>query len=452
MSVEPVTIGDDEIDPLADPISPMQPNQGGGGGQIALKTTSVKRLAGAMANNEDSSMARESILPLYHGISQLDQNSTEGKFTWISVNNKGYLPEVIRFDQCGKIEKYVSVKMAEKGFLGQFMKNLPYEVMAKVADISSHKVTEAEAILLNEINARHCDNGFGRNESFVRDLLVKSDEFVNFYSFLNLCSDKMVLKKSQVGKDKCGFLRIAGSSDVPYVLIQDRKYLPLFYFEGEVGSLARKEIRSWDWAYLKFCCKIQGVKEELMPKDSCPVIALKELQTYFPSDTTYTEYWPSKDFLNKIFSKKTTMSGSWAKLVLNHGNKFNGKMTPLRDFPVQSNGEPAYKAERALIDKKRINAINTRPYQFNELLVTLPHLVEQLFPTYSEEQVGNLLENEGILLYRGNKGHKDVISTQGWEDDYKELPLVTVKDLINNLSTIKSCLKGDFGGKRFKGI
>jgi len=146
------------------------------------------------------------------------------------------------------------------------------------------------------------------------------------------------------------------------------------------------------------------------------------------------------------------MSGSWAKLVLNHGKKFNGKMTPLRDFDVQSNGEPAYKAERALIDKKRINAINTKPYQFNELLVTLPHLVEQLFPNYSEEQVGNLLENEDIVLYRGNKGHKDVISTQGWEDDYKELPLVTVKDLINNLSTIKSCLKGDFGGKRFKGI
>jgi len=233
MSVEPVTIGDDEIDPLADPISPMQMQPNQGGVQIGLKTTSVKRLAGVMTNNDDSSVTRESILPLYHGISQLDQNSTEGKFTWISVNNKGYLPEVIRFDQCGKIEKYVSVKMAEKGFLGQFMKNLPYEVMAKVANISSHKVTEAEAILLNEINARHCDNGFGRNESFVRDLLVKSDEFVNFYSFLNLCSDKMVLKKSQVGKDKCGFLRIAGSSDVPYVLIEDRKYLPLFYFEGE---------------------------------------------------------------------------------------------------------------------------------------------------------------------------------------------------------------------------
>jgi len=450
MSLEPVTIGDDEIDPLADPIiSPMKPNQGI---SVGLKTTSVKRVAGVMTNNEDSSAPRESILPLYHGISQLDQNSTEGKFTWIPVNNKGYLPEVIRYDPSGKIEKFVSVKMAEKGFIGQFMKNLPYEVMAKIANISSHKVTEAEAILLNEINARHCDNSFGKNESFVRDLLVKSDEFVNFYTFLNLCSDKMVLKKSQVGKDKCGFLRIAGASDVPYVLIDDKKYLPMFYFEGEVGSMKRKEISSWDWAYLKFCCKIQGVKDDLLPKEGCPVIALDELQTFFSSDTTYTEYWPSKDFLNKIFSKKTTMSGSWAKLVLNHGKKFQGKLTSLRDFPVQPNGEPAYKAERALIDKKRINAINTRPYQFNELLVTLPHLVEQLFPNYSEDQVGTLLENEGILLYRGNNGHKDVLIAQGWDDDYKELPLVTVKDLVNNLLIIKSCLKGDGGGKRFKGI
>ena len=127
MSLEPVTIGDDEIDPLADPIiSPMKPNQGI---SVGLKTTSVKRVAGVMTNNEDSSAPRESILPLYHGISQLDQNSTEGKFTWISVNNKGYLPEVIRYDPSGKIEKFVSVKMAEKGFIGQFMKNLPYEAV-----------------------------------------------------------------------------------------------------------------------------------------------------------------------------------------------------------------------------------------------------------------------------------------------------------------------------------
>ena len=112
------------------------------------------------------------------------------------------------------------------------MKNLPYEVMANISNIYSFKVTEAEAKLLFEINARHCDNNFGKNETFVRDFLVQSDEFLSFYNFLSLCNDKMVLKKSNE-HDKCGFLRIDGKSDVPYVVVDDIKFMPLFYFEAQ---------------------------------------------------------------------------------------------------------------------------------------------------------------------------------------------------------------------------
>ena len=64
------------------------------------------------------------------------------------------------------------------------MKNLPYEVMANISNIYSFKVTEAEAKLLFEINARHCDNNFGKNETFVRDFLVQSDELLQFLEFM----------------------------------------------------------------------------------------------------------------------------------------------------------------------------------------------------------------------------------------------------------------------------
>ena len=434
-----ITIADDEVDPLSP--APANTNV-----TVGWKTTSVKRSAGM------SEGARDGVLPLYHGLDPPDQSSTEGKFSWVQVSNKGYLPEITRYDTNAKPTRYISVKMAEKGFLSQYMKNLPPEVLTNVSSIYSHKATDAEAKLLFEINTRHCDSSFGKNESFVKDLLVKSDDFVEFYNFLTLCNEKMVLKKSSE-QDKCGFLRIANTSDVPYVVINKIKHMPLFYFEGELGSMARKDIKSWDWAYLKFCCKIQGVKSDILPEDSCPVVGLTQLKSFFPSDTTYTEYWPSKDYINRVQSRNSTQSGSWTKTVLNFGDKFQGKLTPLRDFPVQPTGDQPYKAERALIDKKRVNAVNTKPYQFSELLVTLPSLVETLFPRFSEDQIGELLLEQGLILYSGNTGHRDVLRCQGWEDMYTMTPLVTVKDVINNYQTIKNCLKLDStGGKRLRGF
>ena len=127
-------------------------------------------------------------------------------------------------------------------------------------------------------------------------------------------------------------------------------------------------------------------------------------------------------------------------MSMNYGPKFNGKLTNLRDFPVQPTGDHPYKAEKALIDKKKINGVNTKPYQYKDLLVTLPNLVEQLFPKFSERQIGDVLLDVGILLYSGNSGHKDVLRCQGWEDKYEDLPLVTVKDLVTNLQQIKNCL------------
>ena len=60
-------------------------------------------------------------------------------------------------------------------------------------------------------------------------------------------------------------------------------------------------------------------------------------------------------------------------------------------------------------------------------MVTLPHLVEQLFPSFTEEQVGNMLVSQGVLLYKGNTGQVEVLKHHGWEDKYEQVPLVTVK-------------------------
>ena len=385
---------------------------------------------------------KDPVLPLFHGKDPLDQTSCEGKFSWLQLSyDRGFLPCIQRLDpETDKLFSYVSVKMVEKSLLTTLKENLPGEIVTGICQISSHRVTEAEAKLLFEINLRHCDNVFGRNESFTRDLLVKSEDFLRYFDFLHLCHDKIVLKRSSEHQ-QCGFVRINGTCDVPYIIINSMQYMPLFYFEGEIGEVPRRSVGGWDWWHLKFCCKVQGVKDEVLPDDSCPVVALQDLRDSFSPGSTFQEYWPSMDFVNKVFSKKSSETGAWTRQVLNHGKKFRGKLSKLKDFPVKSTSEPAaYRAQKALIDKRLVQSVNIRPCVYQDMLVTLPSLVEQLFHEYSEHQIGDLLLEQGILLYAGNYGQREVLRRQGWMDVYKELPLVRVKDILDNLESLKSSL------------
>ena len=443
-----ITIPDDEMDPLAsaDAISP-NPSPGPSV-SLGLRTPDsapIKRLSSDLSSL--TIPASINIAPIFQGRDSPDQTSVEGKFTWVKVTDFGYLAVLSRNEVDGSKEGYVSVKMAEK-LISHITKNLPSEVLTNVCEIYSYKVTEAEAKLLFEINQRHCENKFGRGEQsyFTRDILVRSKDFDQFCDFLSLCNRKMVLKKSS-DQDRCGFIRVGGVSDLPYVrkMEDNKEYLPLFFFEGEIGSINQKEVKGWDWVYLKFCCKAQGVKDDILPKSSsCLAISLDELKIHLPDGTSYEEYWPSSDFVNKVLSKKNTEAGSWTKLVLNQGEKYEGKLVAMKEFPVQPCSEP-YKAERALLEKKKINGVNARPSHFTEVMVTLPSLVEQLLPRHSDQQIGELLVSCGVILYSGNSGHKEILKVQGWEDRYESVPLVAVKDLDKMMPTIKK-LNSDLEG------
>ena len=108
---------------------------------------------------------------------------------------------------------------------------------------------------------------------------------------------------------------------------------------------------------------------------------------------------------------------------------------------------------RCLIESKTIQCINIKPYQYKEVMITLPHMVEHLFPGFTEEQVGNMLVSQDVMLYKGNSGHVEVIKQEGWEDKYSAVPLVTVKDIFHHIKSWRNAFKAsDFGGKRFKGI
>ena len=84
-------------------------------------------------------------------------------------------------------------------------------------------------------------------------------------------------------------------SDVPYTHKDGVKYLLSLYFEGEIDYAKRWSLTGWDCAYLRFCCKEQGVKDELIVGDRCEAVPLQELRLYFAPGTNFMEYWPSKD-------------------------------------------------------------------------------------------------------------------------------------------------------------
>jgi len=369
-----------------------------------------------------------------------------GRFGWCSLSTV-FLPTLFRQNT-----SFISVRILEKMLLSKYLQLLPHEAVA-CSSVDSFRVTEDEARILNEINTKHVDLLFGRDSFTTKDLIVKVEDVVIFYEFLELCHKKLILKQS-AASDKCGFTRIGGLSDVPHVKVETKNYLPLFYFDGDVDKQC-VTLRGMDWAYLKFCCKVQGVKDELICSDVCEAVAEEDMKDYFPLGTTFVDYWPTKDYIHRMATIGQFKVNCWTRVITNpEGEKFLGRLTLIKEFPFQQiDDAPPYKANKALILKKIVPCINIRPFQFMEVMVTLPHLVGQLFPIFTEKQVGNMLVSmPGVVLYKGNKGHEEVIRQEGWEDGYDRVPLVTMKDILSNLESLKSAAKsGDLGGKRSNG-
>lgn len=238
-----------------------------------------------------------------------DEESVRGRFGWVQLG-KTHIPYIFR-----RGEKYCAVRMVEMKLLNKYLNYLHQDIYSCTC-IRSYYITEAESRLLNEINARHCDNQFGRELFTTRDLIVRLSDANEFYNFLDVCYSKLIQGTCNP-KDRCGFIRINKESVVPYTVKNDNKYVPLFYFEGETDNLKLKadKLEGWDLSYLKFCCKVQGIRNELFAHDSCSVISLNAIKSYFPPGTGFEDYWPSKVVDSQLLlnGKNPTQIGQWTK-------------------------------------------------------------------------------------------------------------------------------------------
>ena len=218
----------------------------------------------------------------------IDEDSLRGRFGWTTIH-QNHIPYLFRRE-----EKYCAVRMVELKLLNKYLINLPQEITTCI-NVRSYFITDNEARLLNEINTKHCECQFGRDYFTTKDLVVKVTEAAHFHRFLDTCYKKLV-QRSHEQSEFCGFVRINGESVVPYTVKDKVKYVPLFYFEGETDTLKLKaeKIDNWELAYLKFCCKVQGIRNELFASDTCAVVSLDDVKQYFPKDTQFEDWWPQK--------------------------------------------------------------------------------------------------------------------------------------------------------------
>lgn len=218
-----------------------------------------------------------------------DDESLKGHFGWESFNSgKIHIPYIIR-----QTEKYCAVRIVEQKLLNKYL-NVLHQDLYNCTSVRSYYITDVEARLLDEINFRHCDQCFGKEKFSMKDLIVRLSDAQKFQQFLEVCYKK--LTNFSTPNDKCGFIRINSESVVPYTVRDGQKMVPLFYFEGETDNLKLKadSLSGWDLSYLKFCCKVQGIRNELFASETVAVISLDDIKSYFPQGTIFEDYWPNK--------------------------------------------------------------------------------------------------------------------------------------------------------------
>ncbi|EDW30784.1 GL13403 [Drosophila persimilis] len=260
-------------------VPALAPNGQRANGSVLIQNQAVGAGAGGGEGAEKKSSAG----------GPCDEESIMGRFGWAQFG-KVSIPYIYR-----QTEKYCSVRMIELKLLGKYLNCLHPDIYSSCTCVRSYYITDSEARLFIEVNHKHCDGEFGRDIFTQKDLVVRLGDASKFFQFLDICYRKLVTG-SKTPSEKCGFIRINKESVVPYTVRNNQQVVPLFYFEGETENLKTKAelLNGWDLAYLKFCCKVQGIRNELFSSENVAVISLTDIKSYFPNGTEFEDYWPSK--------------------------------------------------------------------------------------------------------------------------------------------------------------
>lgn len=267
-------------------------------------------------------------------IPDLSLKSQKGHFGWCTIGKQN-IPYTFRGDD----EKYIATRVVNDCLVKKY-ENILHPTVFTCLTIKTYEMVPSEMRLWNEINSTHCDNIFG-TYFVTKDTLIKHSDAVELLTYFNnvinrlsniptqnnqgnpsenngqsmkgLANGKGSRKSTLTAEDDCsykfGFLELTKEALVPFVVINNEKHLPTFYFEGEMEYLTENcvKISGWDSFYLKFCCKVQQIQDAFYNKEEHELVRLSEVKKHFPDDFTCSVYWPksaAKQYLLKNANSK----------------------------------------------------------------------------------------------------------------------------------------------------
>ncbi|XP_037727822.1 uncharacterized protein LOC119558377 [Drosophila subpulchrella] len=216
---------------------------------------------------------------------------------------KQYLPGAFGWAQYGIInipyiyrrsEKYVSLRMLfAEPMLFRCQNYMHPDVFAFCNHMARLPITYSEMRLLNEINRDHCDGQFSTSNFTLRDTIIRISDAYEFYLFMGFCCNKLTTG-SKFPSERCSFIRAADNFVVPYIVRNNQKIMPIFFFTRDSGAPQSNEepITGWDLSYMKFCCRLLGIREEYCSGNRLTAISFDEVDDAFPSGEDYEECWP----------------------------------------------------------------------------------------------------------------------------------------------------------------
>jgi len=237
---------------------------------------------------------------------------------------EGYhIPYIIRLVN-GKQMKFVATRMAEYELLKKYLHYTHSYINNSCTPVIGYVITDSEAKILNYINKTHYGKGKDFQFSPGIDYIVCLEDIHNFYLFVKICYKKLLCDMTSGHNEKFGFICIDSDlhSCLPYCTQDGQKYVPLFYIEGDTDDLMQQAVilENWNLAYIKFCCKFQGIKDEFFAGDSCLAVSLDDIKNFYPPETDFMDFWPPSEATDSypITNQKSFESnspGSWFRVV-----------------------------------------------------------------------------------------------------------------------------------------
>lgn len=176
--------------------------------------------------------------------------------------------------------------------------NIFSPVVYDLFHVPCYPLKKVEADFFNIMNNKYIQL-FGRNRFLEdSDYKIHLEDFLELYKFLEFCTyivyDLVKNMYTNLLNDPCGFVQITANCNVPFVVRDNDKYVPLFYFKGEVLNFVLKNkivlSKKWEMTYFKLLFKLSNLKIQLSRDSVCQMAKLEDLFVDNTIDLKLT--WP----------------------------------------------------------------------------------------------------------------------------------------------------------------